>query len=521
MSDSYVLSIDLGSSSLKAAVVGIDGRIAGTGVRSIPTRRPSAGAAEQDPREIWNAVVDATADAMRSFGGAAGDVIAATCASQYFSLVPVDRSGDAVGNLIMWSDERGAPFCQAVYGEHPEAMGQWLATTGFLPVPSGNDSLSHALYLKHREPQTYERAFKLLEPADFIVARLTGRCVTNPCTGFAQLLIDNRDLTRPAYDGSLIAMSGLEREKLPDIVDVGSCVGTLTTAAAAALGLTATTRVFTAVNDTQAVSIGTGTQMPGRAGINVGTTCQVLGFLDSLRTDPQNNLFAMPSALPGRYNLMAENGLGGRLLQHFLENLAFPSDALSTQAPPDLYAGVAAALANEPPGSGGVLYLPWLTGSNSPEANPAMRSAFLNISIDTTRASMLRAVIEGVTFNLFWQLGHAEPLLGGKLGELRFAGGGAQYDAWAQTVADIMNRPVEQMDDPRHINNRATALLGFAELGLASLDDAARFFPIRRRFEPRNKLRAMYDHLFGQFQDAYGQTRPICEALRELPTGEE
>ncbi len=223
-------------------------------------------------------------------------------------------------------------------------------------------------------------------PPTISVGLLTGHWVTNPCTGFAQLLIDNRDLENAVYDDELIGISGIDRDKLPDLVEVGANLGTLSKSAAADLGLEPTTQVWAGVNDTQAVSIGTGTHLPGRAGINIGTTCQVLGFLDSLRTDPWNNVFAMPSALPGRYNIMAENGLGARLLEHFLTDLVFPHDALHDSSPDNPYAGVDAALAGEPPGCGGLLYLPWLGGSNTPRPNMSMRGGFLNMSLDSTRA---------------------------------------------------------------------------------------------------------------------------------------
>ncbi len=512
-SPGYILSIDLGSSSVKVAVVDANGNIVGAGIRTVETLQPSPGASEQDPHTIWRAICDACAAAIAGFAQPASEIIGVTCTSQYFSLVPVDSAGAALGNVIMWSDERGGPYTTALHGDQPQAIGKWLDTTGFLPIPSGNDSLSHALYLKNEVPALYNRAAKLLEPADFVIGLLTGRCVTNACSGFAQLLIDNRNLDTAAYDSELITMSGLDPAKMPELVDRGSCVGTLTSAAATQLGLDPSTQVFAGINDTQAVSVGTVSHVPGRAGINIGTTCQVLAFVDSLRTDPANNLFAMPSALPHLYNLMAENGLGGRLLEHFLTNLAFPRDALSDSVPDNVYSGIDRVLETEPPGSGGVLYLPWLNGSNTPTANAAMRGGFLNISLDTTRAMMLRAVIEGVTFNLCWQLGHAETLVGRSIDELRFAGGGAQWDQWAQTVADITNRPVEQMDSPRHTNNRATAFLAFERMGILSIDDADRFFPVRHRYLPRPEHRSMYEHLFGNFQQAFEQTRPIFEAL--------
>ena len=200
-------------------------------------------------------------------------------------------------------------------------------------------------------------------------------------------------------------------------------------------------------------------------------------------------------------------------MEHFLRQVVYADDALAEHSAEVDSASVEATLAAVAPGSGGLLYLPWLTGSQTPRANPSMRGGFLNLSLESSRAQMLRAVIEGITFSLRWQLPAAEELCGHSFAGLRFSGGGAQSAQWTQAISDIMDRPVHQLAEPRYINNRATALLAFDRLGLASLADVDSFCPVAARFKPRPETRSMYDDLFGAFQIAFEQTKPIFEKL--------
>ena len=210
---------------------------------------------------------------------------------------------------------------------------------------------------------------------------------------------------------------------------------------------------------------------------------------------------------------MAENGLGGKPLEHFLHNIAFAADQLADHATADPFAGVEAAAASVPPGSEGLLFLPWLTGAQAPESAPLVRGGFLNIALHSTRAHMVRAILEGVAFNMRWVLPAVEDFVEQRFDELLFAGGGAVSDAWAQIMADVLDRPIAQLADPRYVNNRATAFLAFVELGVLGLDDIGTLCRVTRRYVPRAAHRAVYDAQFGQFVAAFERTRPIFEAL--------
>ncbi len=513
----HILAIDLGTSGPKVALVADDGRLVSRAVRPVRTRQLPGNGAEQDPDEIWSAVVEAAREALHAAEVPPDTVRGVICDSHYFSLVPVDASGHATMPCIPWLDQRGAPHVQAIYDRGPEAFLRWLEVHGLPSLPTGNDSLAHMLWIREACPEVYERTHAFVEPMDYVNARLTGHVCANARTAFPLVLTDNRDLSNVQYDDELVRLTGVDREKLPPLVPPGERVGKLLPDVAETLGLSPSTEVFSGLNDTQAVAVGAGTFLPGRGGVNVGTTTQLLAHLDGMRSDLERSILSMPSGLPDRYMVLGENGLGGKLLEHFVLNVVHSTDAFADHSTEDAYAQLEQVIAAEPPGSGGLLFLPWLGGVQAPVTDPHMRGAFLNFSFDTTRTRMMRAIVEGIAFNMRWLLPAVEEVHGHAFEELRFSGGGAVSDTWSQVMADVFGRPVLQVADPRYLNAKGAAFVALVQAGLSDLDRIDGFCPTRRAYEPDPARSDLYARLFEQFVKAYEQNRPICETLNSDP----
>ena len=508
-----ILSIDLGTSGLKAALVGEDGEIVASTYRPVETVLVPPDGAEQDAEAIWNGTKSAMKQVIQEAGRPAQEIIGVGVASQFSSVVPVAGSGKPVMNLILWMDRRGAPCSREIYGRHPQAIATWIDIHGAMPLPSGNDSLSHMLWVKEARPGVYERTAKFLEPMDYLTARLSGELTANACTAFMMVLTDNRQLSAVQYDETLIEMSGIDREKLPDLVPVLSSVGTVRPEVAAEVGLSPATKVLSGLNDTQAVAVGTGTFQKGHGGVNIGTTSQVLAHLANKASDLKHAIVSSPSPIEGSYVAIAENGIGAKALDHFLTNLTFASDALADHTTEDMFGRVDDLVREVPAGSGSVLFLPWLTGSHAPSSNENARGGFLNLSLSTTRAHMVRSILEGVAYNLRWLLPYVEQFSGKEFEQIYLAGGGALSDEWSQILADVMGRPLLQLEEPRHCITRTTAFLGFERLGLLEMADFPRFNRVRRPYEPRPERSSVYDFLFEQFLAAFDRNRPIFDSL--------
>ncbi|MBI3786093.1 MAG: FGGY-family carbohydrate kinase [Deltaproteobacteria bacterium] len=514
MATPLVLSVDLGTGGPKVALVDALGNIAASAVRSVQTRLLPDHGAEQDAEEIWRSVIDAANEVLDRARGSRSAVQAVTCTSQYFSLVCLDRTLRPAMNLIVWMDTRGGAQTRSLYDREAEVFQTWLEIHGMLPLPSGNDSLSHMLWVKEARPEVYDRTYKFVEPVDFLLARFTGSVTANLCSAFALLLTDNRQLDRPAYSPQLLALSGIDPAKLPDLVEINADLGTLAPQVARQLGLPDGVKVFSGTNDTQAVAVGTAT-FHGGAALNVGTTSQVVAHVEEKKTDIAAGIVSMPSPIRGRYVAMAENGLGGKTLDHFLRQIIFANDRLADHSQDDLFAGVDATVREVPPGARGLLYLPWLSGSGSPRGHHRARGGFLNMSLECGRAEMLRAVLEGVALNLRWLVEPMQAFVGRRFDGFAFSGGGAMSQQWGQTMADVMQVPVSPLADPRHVNNRATAFLAFVETGVLGLDDIGSMCRTGPTYEPRQELRDLYDRRFEQFVAAFENNLPIFEALNE------
>jgi len=514
-----ILAIDLGTTNVKAAVVRSDGTLLGTGRGSSETILSADGGAEQDAEKVWQTVLSAADEALAALPNRR-EIRGIACASQYSSIVPVGADGRPCGNMVVWMDQRGAPArLKALPGgagmkPNPYQLLRWIQVHGIPPLDSGADSLSHMRWVKLGRPEVYARTATFLEPADYVAMRFCGRPVTNACSSFLMLLTDNRG-SEPAYHPTLVKWSGLDPEKLPEVVRVDQPLGPVLPDIAERLGLSKDTLVFPSINDTQAGGVGAAAFAGNHAGISMGTTGVCVTHVDFKKTDILNSLVSMPSPIPGKNFVMAEAGIGGGALEYFLERLVFARDGFGNHSLREKFAALEPAIDSIAPGSDGVLFLPWLTGSVTPAEDGKVRGGFLNLSLQTTREHLGRAVLEGVAFNLRWVQERVARFAKRDISRIKYYGGGALSSAWSQIFADIIKVPVERLRDPEFAVSRGVALLAFHHLGELTLDDIEENVPVAATHEPRGEHSARYDGMFEQFVRAFKKNRPVFHALND------
>lgn len=526
MSTRHLLAIDLGTSGPKVAVVADDGRLVGAARGSVETSRQPDGAVEQDAEAVWRTTLDTASAALRHAGVSPGSIAAVVASAQYSSIVPVATDGTPVGPMITWMDHRGSPKRLRRMPGFPPSAGRPRALLrsvrihGLAPIEAGM-SLNHMRWIRYGQPETYDRAAALVEPVDYLTARLTGRCTANRCSSLMQVLSDNRSASGPAagdqWHPDLVAASLIDPAKLPEPVPVGSVVGTLLPDVAEALGLPITTPVLSGINDTQAGAIAAGAWRGDHAGLAIGTTSVIATHVGRKKLNPVRMLFTMPSPLGETYLVAAENGVAGAAVDHYLDRYVYADDAFGVPATADeRYAAFDDAIGQSTPSAGGVLFLPWLAGSLAPKSDGRMRGGFLGMGLDTTRHDLVRAVAEGVALNLRRLQGPVETFVDREIASYSFYGGGSGSPAWAQVLADVLARPVHRMADGGFANSLGTAIFGFDHLGIASADDLADGLPVADVSEPDPAHRSRYDDLHGAFEDAYRRTRPLMHRLRGL-----
>ena len=502
------LAVDLGTTAAKVAVVAMDGRVLGSGTLALTTTFGLDGSAVQDPDRVWYSVLDAAKAALNQAGPVETKRVRVVCVtSQWASIVPVAANGHPVGPLFMWLDGRGGEYTDAISRgpdrERAEILAHWVDVHGMYP----GTSLAHILHVQHTQPDIHELAAAYLEPADYLNARFCGRIAATGCTAMPLALTDNRTLGDVTWSGALIRAAGVDPEKLPPLVPSLSVIGPVLASVATDLGLQPDVLVVTGANDSIAAAIGTDALIPGHGTVVMGTTGVLTAHHPHRTVDPAKFIATMPSALNDRYYVMAEAGLGGKALELFLNEFIHGTDGLSDEggAPADVFERVASAVSGVPVGSNGVLFLPWLIGSLSPKVDGRQRGGFLGLSMQTTRAHLLRAVLEGVALQMRWLLDEVASTLGVPYGMVRFAGGGAQSDSWSQTMADVLGREVQQIGEPRHANARGAGLLGFLSIGEIGIGDLAGCVPVRRAYEPDTRHRALFDERIEIYRDLHAR----------------
>ncbi|MCU1355461.1 MAG: Pentulose/hexulose kinase [Acidimicrobiales bacterium] len=502
--DVDAIGIDIGSTNVKAVLVGAGGRTLATASRPLAWVRAGA-VATQDAEALWTAVVDVLAELAATAPAALRGVGAVGCCGQYSSIVPVDAAARPLAPMRLYLDQRGTGRCFAILERHAEAFGAWVERHPIPPV-GGGLALGHLLAFQHDEPAVHEATVAYLEPVDYVVARLTGVIAATQGSMFASQLIDNRTLGATSYDAELLAMAGIDESRLPPLLATGSVVGSVVGQARQAGGLTDGVAVVTGLPDSSAAALATGADEPGRVGIAIGTTGVVLTTAPALGLDADHEIVTMPGIATDRYLVSAENGLGGRAVEHVLARFVHADDALGDHRAADPFTGFDAALAASPPGARGVRFLPWLSGSLAPQADPTMRGGFIGVSLESERVDLVRAAAEGVAHNLRWLLGPVEAFTGERADEVVLTGGAARSAGWSQVLADVLQRPVHTVSEPGHAGARAVA--SWAR-GLVDGSGGAHDAELAATFVPDAATAAAHDRGQAEFTAAFDALRPL------------
>lgn len=500
-----VLAVDLGTGGPKVALVDLRGQVIDSAHERVEPRVSPNGAAVQDPEQWWHAVVDATRSLVAANPRAAGALVAVAVTGQWGSTVPVDGSGAAVGDCMLWMDTRGGSHARRVLGGRvsvegfaPRAILEWIRRSGGAPSTEGNDPLGHRLWIRHEEPDLYARTTTFLEPLDYLNARFCGRVAASQTSMLLSWLTDNRRLGQLHYDPKLVSLAAADPARLPELLPTGATVGTVTAPVASELGLPADLPVLTALPDLLSATLGSGAIGMYEAHLSISTSSWVGCHTPNKRTSIGKQMATVPSAMADRYVLANNHETSGVCLE-WARNLFVTAEDPLTAPLQESFAELDAVAGSAPSGSGGVLFAPWLNGERSPVADADLRGGFHNLSLSSTRAELLRSVLEGVAHNNRWLLEASESVLRQRLGSPRVIGGGAQSDLWCQIHADVLGRPLRRVAEPLLANVRGAAFFAGISLGLMSPDQVAPRVPVEKTFEPDPAAREVHDAMHREF----------------------
>lgn len=491
------IGIDLGTSASKFLLVDEVGRVLNTVTKEYPLSFPRPGWSEQDPAHWWQACLAGVPELLAGFD--AKQVAGIGVGGQMHGLVALDAAGNVLRPAILWNDGRTA--AQVDYLNETVGNDKLSAWTG--NIAFAGFTAPKLLWMRQNEPDLFARIAKILLPKDYLVYRLTGVHATDYSDASGTLLLD---VAHKRWSSEMLDLCGVTEAQMPTLFDSWQPVGTLTAAAAAALGLPTDVVVCAGAGDNAAAAIGTGTVGEGRCNISLGTSGTVFISSEQFRVDPHNALHAFAHA-DGGFHLMGCMLSAASCNKWWMEDILHDGD----------YAAAQEAIMPEKLGRSHVFYLPYLMGERSPINDTNARAVFLGMTMDTTRADMTQAMLEGVAFALRDSVEIARSL-GLDISRSTLCGGGSRSPLWRTILANVLGIPLD-LPATEQGPGYGAALLALVACGrYRNVAEVSRaMLHIQATVQPDPELTALYDARYAEFKQIYPACRPLFASLAGTP----
>ena len=487
----YYIGIDLGTSSVKLLLMDEQGAVLGTVSRDYPLYFPHPGWSQQNPEDWFSQTLEGLKELTGSIDKS--QVAGIGFGGQMHGLVMLDGEDRVIRPAILWNDSRTAE------------------ETKWLNVTIGKETLSRCtgniafagftapkiLWVRQHEPGNFRKIQKIMLPKDYLAYCLSGAFSTDYSDASGTLLLD---VEHKCWSKEMLDICGVKEAWLPALHESWEPVGTLKPELAAELGFSRDTVIVAGAGDNAAAAVGTGTVGEGRCNLSLGTSGTVFISSRNFRVDARNSLHAFAHA-DGHYHLMGCMLSAASCNKWWMEEILKTADFDGEQKQ------------IEKLGENHVFFLPYLMGERSPHNDPFARATFTGITMDTTRADMTQAVLEGVIFGLRDSLEVAKTL-GVSPEVTRMCGGGAKSPLWRKMTACILNKKVEILE-----NEEGPAMGGalLAAVGCGQWPDvetaAAQTVKVAYTEEPDPELAEKYEKRYRQFQKLYPALKDVFPEL--------
>ena len=501
-----ILSFDVGTSTLKGILVNKEGEICSSATATYQVDFPREGWAEEDPSDWWNGVVNVTREIMSKCDVEPVNVKGIVFSTQVCNVIPVAGDGTVLRKAISWMDSRADEEATEIV----EMMGGAEACESVIgTVFTGMDTLPKVRWFIKNEPELADRMDCFLDVNGYLTYRATGE-KTYDISSASFLGYDREN---GAIYGELIGTSGFDPSRFPRLVKSFEKVGNLTPEAASELGLNIETAVFGGTDDIQSTALGAGRAGNGDAHVYLGTSGWVAVGSDKV-VPLSNGGGCIMSADPDLQLWVYSTETCCATLNWFIDN--FYAEEKKRMEEDELFAYISEEAASVPPGSGNLLFNPWLSGERSPIQDVFVRGGFLNLGMSHSRKYMLRAVLESIAFNLKWCHDSMEGDLGTRSDSIRILGGGTKNPLWMQIFADVFNRKIQVIKDTQNAGAIGGAFLASLGLGIyESFDDVKKWTKVECEYEPDAGNAEIYERLYKSYQESYGYLKDFYRKLND------
>jgi xylulokinase len=500
-----LMGIDLGTTGVKAVCFKPDGTILSSAYREYPTHSPRPGWMELDPERVWRDAAEAIAEA----SGKCKDPVTAlgiSCLGE--AIAQVDKKGKLVYPTIVGFDNRA---------RHLAA--DWLKTQNRLRLmeitgipPSQLYTIFKLMWLKHCKPGLYSRIDKVLCYEDWAIYKMGLEPAVDYSTAARTMAFDIRTKT---WSREVCDAAGLRTDYWAKPVPGGTLVGELGREAARKLRLPVGCKVATGAHDQSAGAVGAGAIKGGYAMDATGTVeCIALAVKRQIASEImlENNFGCYPHAVPDTFITLGFNSTGGSLLRWFRDTLAGEEKAQAKKERRDVYEILMEEMSDEP---SSIFVLPHFTAAGTPYMDPKPTGAIVGLTLSTTKPQLIRAVVEGITYEMKLNLFLMEKA-GIEVEELRAIGGGAKSEKWLQLKADMFDRPVVRLAVSEAVCLGGAICAGVATGVYSSYEQATDLVVKKeKQFTPNRKRAAYYDERLAAYREIYPALKRVQGKLPE------
>ena len=489
----YYIGIDLGTSAVKLLLVEENGQIKKTVSKEYPLLFPQPGWSEQRPEDWWAAVQTGLAELLTGIDRT--QVAGIGCGGQMHGLVILDDKEEVIRPAILWNDGRTAKqtdHLNQVIGR--EKLSEWTANIAFAGFTAPK-----LLWLKENEPENFARIDKIMLPKDYINYRLTGVHCTDYSDAAGMLLLDVKGRS---WSPEMLAVCGISERQLPQLFVSSAAVGRLLPVVAAELGLPESVTVAAGAGDNAAAAVGTGTVGAGGCTISLGTSGTIFISMERFAADPNNALHSFVHA-DGGYHWLGCMLSAASCYKWFCEDILKTAD----------YAGEQAAIADDRLGCSHVFFLPYLMGERSPINDVSARGCFIGLTMDSSRADMVQAVLEGVAFAVrdSFEAAKAQGIV---IQSSKLCGGGAKSALWQKILANVLGIPLE-LPQTEEGPGYGGAMLAMVSCGRykSVADCAAALTGVKAVIWPEAELTARYEERYRSWRQIYPELKELFPQL--------
>lgn len=488
----YYIGIDLGTSAVKLLLMEENGKIVRVTSREYPLYFPYPGWSQQNPEDWYKQSMDGLCELLDGIDKSR--VAGISFGGQMHGLVVLDENDQVIRPAILWNDGRTFrenDYLNQVIGK--EKLSEYTANISFTGFTAPK-----ILWMKNNEPENFARIKKIMLPKDYLAYRLTGVHCTDVSDASGMLLFDVKNRR---WSEEMCEICGVHKEQLAKVYESYETVGTLLPEIAQKLGLPETVKVAAGAGDNAAAAVGTGTVGNGQCNISLGTSGTIFISSDQFAVDKNNALHAFAHA-DGHYHLM------GCMLSAASCNKWWMDEIIGTKD----YGAEQTAITKL--GENHVYFLPYLMGERSPHNDPDARGTFIGMTMDTSRADMTQAVLEGVAFALRDSFEIAKSL-GIQIDRTKICGGGAKSLLWKKIIANVLNVKVDVPETEEGPGYGAAILAAVACSEYASVEEAAqKLLKVVDTVEPDAELAAKYEERYAQFKQIYPTVKELFGKLK-------